>query len=418
MMCELYGCARYYFSSPLCFAWRVLGRPNSMGYAYHRLARDILASPKLPDSRCIYCAVDAIVAVRNESANVFGCVNTLLSQKGVRKVIIVDDHSDDGTAELARSLAEPLRPVTVLSLEGGELGKADACWAGARLSDAEWLLFVDADTRLQEGVVEKALSLALQRGVDAVSILGSFRCSSILGEAFTALNVGLLNAFATLKDVNDTAKRTAYFAGSFILSRRSQYLALGGHSAVRCEIVEDKALAELYKKRGYRILLCYAPPSGFHCLGWRQRGWPSCIDDQRDHTVDDLRWEPQVGGFLCGYECTSFGPLLRVNPWLYGSKTTWQLVFCLRRNYTTHGDALRSALSTYNRREHEGSTRLLCSPPTADSLLLDWSVQSLEGKTCKVEGSTISTTKGSIHSCIRQYKRKLTLGSSATTLIA
>jgi len=40
------------------------------------------------------------------------------------------------------------------------------------------------------------------------------------------------------------------------------------------------------------------------------------------------------------------------------------------------------------------------------------------GKTCKVEGSTISTTKGSIHSCIRQYKRKLTLGSSATTLIA
>jgi|BEDMetMinimDraft_2_1075160.scaffolds.fasta_scaffold04399_3 hypothetical protein len=225
----------------------------------HRLARDILASPKLPDSRCIYCAVDAIVAVRNESANVFGCVNTLLSQKGVRKVIIVDDHSDDGTAELARSLAEPLRPVTVLSLEGGELGKADACWAGARLSDAEWLLFVDADTRLQEGVVEKALSLALQRGVDAVSILGSFRCSSILGEAFTALNVGLLNAFATLKDVNDTAKRTAYFAGSFILTRRSQYLALGGHSAVRCEIVEDKALAELYKKRGYRILLCYAP---------------------------------------------------------------------------------------------------------------------------------------------------------------
>ncbi|SRR5579875_265245 len=247
--------ATLYFALAVCAAGLVVWVSLT-----HRLIRGILASPKLPDSGHVWGTVDAVVAMRNESANVLGCVETLLSQRGVGKVIIVDDHSDDGTAELARSLAASQERVTVVSLEGEEQrGKADACWAGAKLSDAEWLLFVDADTRLKEGAVEGALGLALSRGVDALSILGSLRCSSSLGESFTALNVGLLNAFATLEDVNNSVKRLAYFAGSFVLTRRSKYVGLGGHSAVRGEIVEDKALAELYKKNGFRILLCYAP---------------------------------------------------------------------------------------------------------------------------------------------------------------
>lgn len=226
----------------------------------HRLARGIMKSPKLPHSDSTDEKVDAVVAMRNESANVAGCVDSLLSQRAVRRVIVVDDHSEDNTAELARSLAESRGRVTLVSLEGSALsGKADACYAGAKLSGTEWLLFVDADTRLQAGAVGRALALALEQGVDALSLLGSLRSSSLVGESFTALNLGLLNAFASLEDVNNPARRSAYFAGSFILARRSKYMELGGHGAVRGEIVEDKALAELYKRNGSRVLLCYAP---------------------------------------------------------------------------------------------------------------------------------------------------------------
>ncbi|MEM0271563.1 MAG: glycosyltransferase family 2 protein [Thermoprotei archaeon] len=226
----------------------------------YRLAHGLSASPHLDDSSVGLCRVDAVVAMRNEADNVFGCVQSLLAQECVGRVIMVDDHSDDDTLSIAHQLAKSTSRLSVISLQDKEAwGKAEACWVGATHSDAEWLLFVDADTRLTPTVVGRALALAERRGVDALSILGGLRCSSVTSESFSSLNVGLLNAFVNAGDVNNPAKRSAYFAGSFILARRSKYLELGGHGAVRGEIVEDKALADLYKRKGLGILLCYAP---------------------------------------------------------------------------------------------------------------------------------------------------------------
>lgn len=226
-----------------------------------RLWGSLAASPRLEEVEpAVGEGVEAVVAMRNEEENVEGCVVGLLAQGCVRRVIVVDDHSTDQTLAKAKLLAQRDGRVEVVRLDDDSLGgKADACWVGAKRSEAPWLLFVDADTRVSPDTVGRALGLAQKCGADAVSLLGGLRCRTTLGCAFTALNNGMLNAFVSLRDVNDPAKRQAYFVGSFTLVRREKYFAVGGHGAVSGRIVEDKALGEIFKRRGFRVVLAYAP---------------------------------------------------------------------------------------------------------------------------------------------------------------
>ncbi|HEY9711959.1 MAG TPA: hypothetical protein V6C72_00740, partial [Chroococcales cyanobacterium] len=55
--------------------------------------------------------------------------------------------------------------------------------------------------------------------------------------------------------VNDPNIERAYAYGQYIICRRSSYLALGGHQSVRDEIVEDHAIARVFKERGYKIMV-------------------------------------------------------------------------------------------------------------------------------------------------------------------
>ena len=230
--------------------------------------RQLSGAPRVTASARKAGRVLAIIPARNEERNIERAVGSLLvaaERYGPASVLVVDDGSTDQTAErlLALRRTHPLASrLEVLHLEGelpeGWLGKPRACWAGAQAApaqDAEWLLFVDADTEASEELIERTVAGALETQADLLSIfphqeLGGVAERLIMPHLFYVLAVGF-----PWRAVNDPTSTLAIANGQCILVRRSAYEAVGGHRAVRGAIAEDKALAETVKGAGYRLHL-------------------------------------------------------------------------------------------------------------------------------------------------------------------
>jgi hypothetical protein len=167
-------------------------------------------------------------------------------------VTVVDDHSTDDTAAVAAAFG-----VKVLSLTGerpaGWAGKCWAAWQGARAVDGEWLLFLDADMILEPSCVRAALAEAQEVGAGALGVLPRADCAGFW-EALTQPVFALLVGWQLdPRRINDPKDPTAAAPGGFLLFRREVYDQVGGHQAVRGEIVEDLKLAQLVKGGGHKL---------------------------------------------------------------------------------------------------------------------------------------------------------------------
>src|SRR5208282_2219346 len=102
-------------------------------------------SQALPD-----CMV--VIPARNEEAVIGRAVRSLPPDT----VIVVDDHSRDRTAEVAREAGAGVLPAPDLPRNG--IGKSNACAAGARALTSRWVLFTDADTWFEPGFLDAAVA--------------------------------------------------------------------------------------------------------------------------------------------------------------------------------------------------------------------------------------------------------------------
>jgi hopene-associated glycosyltransferase HpnB len=210
----------------------------------------------------------AVVPARNEAAVVGEAVASLLAQDypGRFSVVLVDDHSDDGTAAVAREAAARLgkgERLTVLGarpLPPGWTGKLWALAEGVRQIEEsgdppELFLFTDADiAHHRDNLAELAARLESERR-DLVSLMVMLRCQSwaerFLIPAFVFF-FAMLYPFAWS---NDPRRRTAAAAGGCVLLRRSAYRRIGGFAAIKDALIDDCALARAVKTSGGAIWL-------------------------------------------------------------------------------------------------------------------------------------------------------------------
>ncbi len=206
--------------------------------------------------------VSAIVPARNEAEGLERSLRSLLAQAGVElQVIVVNDHSTDGTGAIADRVAAGDARVHVLHdppLPPGWLGKCNALHCGAALATGAYLLFTDADTDHRPGSLAAAVA-ELERGDYAfLTLLPRLRYESVWEHtALPLLAVGLAWLVSPRMEAADADRVMG--AGAFSLMRADAYRRVGGHAAIRDAVADDVELARLVKRHGLRVGARRAP---------------------------------------------------------------------------------------------------------------------------------------------------------------
>lgn len=206
--------------------------------------------------------VSVIIPARNEARNIERCVRSVLATRYAPiEVIVVDDRSTDGTAEIVEPAAgRRLRLVRGSDPPPGWFGKQWAIVQGYRVAKGELLLFADADTRHEPEVLPRAVRGLQTERADLFSVMPrqemkSFWERLIQPHVFVALETRINN----LQRVNRTrVPWNAIANGQFILTSRAAYESVGTHAAVKDTVVDDVMLAQAYVRAGKDIVLVHA----------------------------------------------------------------------------------------------------------------------------------------------------------------
>lgn len=201
--------------------------------------------------------VSLLVPVRDEAANLPRTLPAMLAQRGVTEVVLLDDQSTDGSAELAAALMDgfPLaRVVSGSPVPAGWVGKNWACQQLGSQARGQLLVYCDADVLLADGAVEAVVAQVLDQHADLFSVFPR-QLTGSLGEALvTPLIDDVLLCFLPFGLLSvDAAAAAATANGSLIAFTRAAYDKLGGFASVRDQIVEDVALARRARRIGLHL---------------------------------------------------------------------------------------------------------------------------------------------------------------------
>jgi glycosyltransferase involved in cell wall biosynthesis len=226
--------------------------------------------------------VTVIIPARNEQKLVGDCVRSF--PKSVR-VIVVDDHSTDGTAKVARDAGAEVIDAPVL--KRNTLGKPSALYAAASEHvKTRYMLFADADTRFAPEFLPALLGHANAHSLDMISLYLKRQNPNLLGALFMPYAYALYFAGIKVKDVHSlslshTSKALAN--GQCILFSASAYAFTGGHRTILNDVLDDIEIGRLAKRHRLKFQIMRAERLG------RARMYESSLDFWRGFQKNSMR---------------------------------------------------------------------------------------------------------------------------------
>ncbi|WP_235281888.1 glycosyltransferase [Methyloterricola oryzae] len=205
-----------------------------------------------PDAPASSDEITVLIPARDEAEVIQSTLEGLAQQGGSPRVILVDDGSSDGTADLASQV--PGLDLSVLAgapLPEGWSGKLWALEQGLRKVETPYTLLLDADIHLAPGMLA-ALLERMRVGPVFVSLMASLRMETFWEKLLMPAFIYFFKQLYPFRLANSANPRFASAAGGCILVETGVLRELGGFDAIRGAIIDDCTLAAKVKQAGYR----------------------------------------------------------------------------------------------------------------------------------------------------------------------
>jgi hopene-associated glycosyltransferase HpnB len=207
--------------------------------------------------------VIAIVPARNEAATIQQSVASLLQRNypGDFSIIVVDDHSEDATAQLAQQAARDLGAESRIKirsaapLPAGWTGKLWALQEGVTHAEAKptYYWFTDADIVHAPDALQRLVARAERNQLDLTSLMVLLQAKTLPERALIPAFLFFFLKLYPPRWIAEPRARTAGAAGGCILLRSEALERIGGLAAIRGEVIDDCALARAVKRSGGRL---------------------------------------------------------------------------------------------------------------------------------------------------------------------
>jgi hopene-associated glycosyltransferase HpnB len=231
----------------LCVLFRP-GRPWDM--------RPVAEDEPAPPDPGAWPPVRIVVPARNERESLPRTLPALAAQDypGAWTIVLVDDRSLDGTAELARALGGArTRVAPGAPLPDGWVGKVWALRQGADGASEPYLLLTDADILHAPGSLRRLVAESERDGLALNSRMARLRCDSAAERLLIPSFVWFFNLLYPMRRVDGPGPAAA--AGGCVLLRRDALEKAGGFESIRGEIIDDVNLARRVRAAGGRLRL-------------------------------------------------------------------------------------------------------------------------------------------------------------------
>lgn len=199
--------------------------------------------------------VSILIPARNEEKNIQVCLDSCLTQTYANKeIIVLNDNSTDRTLEILNSYSDKIKIINGEKLPEGWIGKNWACYQLAQQANGKYLLFIDADVRLNNIAVESAIEEILQTNAGLISVFPTQIIKTFSEWLIVPLMNWILLGFLPLILVHKSKNKSFVAAnGQFMLWRKESYKKLGGHYSVKDKSVEDMEFVRSCKLNGIKI---------------------------------------------------------------------------------------------------------------------------------------------------------------------
>ena len=200
--------------------------------------------------------VSVLIPARNEEVNIKRCLYSLIDQSYKNlEIIVLDDDSDDQTYNIVKDISKNFSSIKLIKGErklNGWTGKNWACHQLSKFAKGDFLLFIDADTKLQKNTISETVSEMNNNDVDLISLFPN-RITNTAIDKIISVTIGWF-IFSCLPIIfsNKNPMFSSAF-GQFLLFRKGAYFSIGGHESIKDKILDDFELGRLITMRGYNL---------------------------------------------------------------------------------------------------------------------------------------------------------------------
>ena len=200
--------------------------------------------------------VSVLIPARNEEINIKRCLYSLIDQSYKNlEIIVLDDDSDDQTYDVVKNISKNYESIKLVKGETKTIGWTGKNWACNQLSkyaNGDFLLFVDADTKLQKNTIAETVNEMNNNDIDLISLFPN-RITNTVIDKIISVTIGwfIFSCLPIIFSNKNPIFSSAF--GQFLLFRKGAYFSIGGHESIKNKILDDFELGRLITKKGYNL---------------------------------------------------------------------------------------------------------------------------------------------------------------------